>query len=209
MIDRVSHGFSFKEFDEWANERIKNKAQCEQLKGYRCYPHVRDSTCRSCFIKSIKEIEMRKIELTVYDIACKFIGMKEVPGQKDNPFIVWALSLCGFQGAHDEIPWCSAFVNAVAFILGLPRSKSAAARSWLLIGNPVSLDGAEVGNDIVVLKRGTGDQPGPEVINAPGHVGIFGGRINGKLKLLAGNQHDSVSIGFFDIENILGIRRLL
>lgn len=152
-----------------------------------------------------------KLEVTAYDIASHFLGIKEVSGQKDNPFIVWALSLCGLPDFHDETPWCSAFVNAITFILSIPRSKSAAARSWLRVGKEISLSGAEVGNDIVILKRGEGIQPGPEVLNAPGHVGFFAGVLPDikKVRVLGGNQSNSVSFATFDEKNILGIRRLM
>jgi uncharacterized protein (TIGR02594 family) len=147
---------------------------------------------------------------TAYEVAKKFLGIKEIPGYKDNPFIVWALSLCGLPDSHDEVPWCSAFVHVPCLMLGLPTSGSAAARSWLKIGRKVSLDEAEIGFDIVILKRGIGEQPGPEIINAPGHVGFFGGIIilENKINLLAGNQHNSVSIEPFGIERILDIRRI-
>ena len=75
------------------------------------------------------------IETSIYHVALRLEGMKEKPGDQDEPFILWALSLCGLDG-HDETPWCSAFMNAVCYVLGLPRSGSAAARSWLAVGAP-------------------------------------------------------------------------
>jgi len=153
----------------------------------------------------------KKIEVTAFDLAKRLFGIKEIPGTGDNPFILWCLSLCHLSGPlHDEISWCSAFVNEIAFRLGLPRSESAAARSWLKIGTPVSVENGEPGNDVVILKRGTGNQPGPEVINAPGHVGFFGGIVDGQYVIVrGGNQHDSVNDSKFPVANILGIRRLL
>lgn len=151
----------------------------------------------------------KKIEITAFDLAKRLIKVKEIPGSGDNPFILWCLSLCHLSGSlHDEISWCSAFVNEIAFRLGLPRSESAAARSWLKVGTPVSLEDAEPGNDVVILKRGTGNQPGPEVINAPGHVGFFGGIAGQYVIVLGGNQHDSVNVSKFPVANILGVRRL-
>src|SRR4051812_10165603 len=101
-------------------------------------------------------------------IAERLIGVvNEIPGPQSNPFIVWALTTCGMSPAvADEVPWCSAFVNACCLLAGLPRSKSAAARSWLAVGTPVDAEFAAVG-DIVILQRGTGVQPGPEVTAAP------------------------------------------
>lgn len=111
---------------------------------------------------------------------------------------------------------CSAFVSYIAFLLGLPRSKSLAARSWLAIGTPVELANARSGFDVVILKRGKTPQPGPEVLHAPGHVGFFsalspafpGSSRSGKVYLLGGNQGDAVSVAPFDTEDVLGVRRL-
>jgi uncharacterized protein (TIGR02594 family) len=152
-----------------------------------------------------------KLEVTAYDIAQRYVGIKEISGAKNHPLVQWWLSLCGFSlDTPDEVPWCSAFINGVAWELRLPRSKSAAARSWLNIGVPMPLEGAEAGFDVVILKRGGAPQPGPEVIDAPGHVGFFAG-LDWDLKrilVLGGNQGNSVSIGSFPVDSLLGLRRL-
>lgn len=150
------------------------------------------------------------MELTAYALAQRFVGMKEIPGPKDNPFIQWSLTLCGFPSdVHDEVPNCSAFANAIAWLLRLPRSKSARARSWLTVGTPITLRQAAAGNDVVVLKRGKPPQPGAEVLDAVGHVGFFAGlEGNETVLVLGGNQGDAVSIARFDIGDVLGVRRL-
>ena len=150
-------------------------------------------------------------DLTMFDLATRYVGIKELAGEKDHPLVQWWLSLCGFgTDAHDEIAWCSAFVNGMAWELRLPRSKSAAARSWLAVGSAVPLVTAQVGYDIVVLRRGPDPQPGPEVIAAPGHVGIYAGMSEGlsRVHVLGGNQNDSVSVAEFDAARVLGVRRL-
>lgn len=142
-----------------------------------------------------------KIETSLYQVALRLLGIKEVPGSLDHPFIVWCISQTTHPGPyHDEIPWCSAFINGLCVLLGLPRSGSAAARSWLTVGTEVSQEDAMIGMDIVVLSRG--DNP------TAGHVGIFAGFEDGKVKLLGGNQGDRVSIASFPTSQILGIRRL-
>lgn len=152
---------------------------------------------------------MKKLEVSAYDIAQRFIGVREVPGQKDNAQVLAMLKLDGDWPEHDEVPWCSAFANYVAWLLRLPRSKSLAARSWLAVGTPIRLKDAEPGFDIVVLRRGGGDQPGPEVLNAPGHVGWFAGLDGPSVLLLGGNQGDSVSVQPFAAARVLGVRRLI
>jgi hypothetical protein len=83
------------------------------------------------------------------------------------------------------------------------------ARSWLSVGRPVNLDEAEAGFGVIVLKRGEGQQPGPDVLNVPGHVGLFAGREGDVVLLLAGNQSDAVSVQRFPASQILGIRRIM
>ena len=148
--------------------------------------------------------------ITAFDLAQRFVGVRELPGNQDNAFIHSFLALDGGD-MHDEIAWCSAFVNYCAWLLRLPRSKSLAARSWLAVGTPVDLDQAAVGFDVVVLKRGSGS-PGPDVLNAPGHVGFFAGlqKVGGYpyVAVLGGNQSDSVKVSLFPAADILGVRRL-
>lgn len=147
------------------------------------------------------------MNVTAYDIAQRFIGMKEVSGKVHNPQIVAMLQLDVSWPTADEVAWCSAFANYVAWLLRLPRSKSLRARSWLLIGVPISIDDAVPGYDVVIFKRGA-VRPGPEVIGAPGHVAFFAGREPGFVHALGGNQHDQVQVSRYNEADLLGVRRL-
>lgn len=155
---------------------------------------------------------MPAIQVTAYDIAHRFLGHQEIAGTTDSPLIQWAFTLCGYgPETPDEVPWCSAFAQIPAFLLGLPRSLSAAARSWLQVGSPIDLQAANVGFDVVILKRGQGAQPGPEILKAPGHVGFFAGWADEgrtRVRVLGGNQGDSVTVAEFPFANVLGFRRL-
>ena len=152
--------------------------------------------------------EMRKIEITAFELAQRFIGIKEIPGTSSNPAILAMLKLDDPWPGGDDVAWCSAFVNYICWLLRLPRSKSLMARSWLNVGRTIQIEDARVGFDIVILMRGGGNQPGPDVINAPGHVGFFAGMGVEHVLLLAGNQSDAVNISRFPLSQILGIRRL-
>lgn len=154
------------------------------------------------------------MNVTAYSMAERFVGTEEINGDKDNPRILSWLRHDNKWPEHDEVPWCSAFANEVCWLLRLPRSKSLRARSWLRVGTPVKLEDAVPGYDVVILQRGSGVQPGPDVIDAPGHVGFFAGtekdaNLNDMVLLLGGNQGDSVSVGRFRASRVLGIRRLL
>lgn len=148
------------------------------------------------------------MRVTPYEIAQRFIGTKEIPGSRDNPQVLAMLQLDAAWPDGDEVPWCSAFTNYVAWLLRLPRSKSLSARSWLAVGTPVPLEKARANSDVVILKRGEGDQPGPEVLAAPGHVGFFSGLIDDNVYLLGGNQSNQVNVSSFPKSRVLGVRRL-
>jgi len=152
---------------------------------------------------------MNKMEISAYELAQRFVGVKEVDGTTSNPLVLAMLRLDDSWPEDDSVPWCSAFVNYVVWLLRLPRSKSLRARSWLLVGEVIDLEDAQPGFDIVIFKRGGGSQPGPDVIDAPGHVGFFAGMMNeAKILVLGGNQNNSVSIANYPKSHVLGVRRL-
>lgn len=149
------------------------------------------------------------MQVSAFSMAQRFIGVKEVPGQSSNPLILGMLRLDMGWPEDDAVPWCSAFVNYIAWLLRLPRSKHLRARSWLMVGRAISdpLD-AEAAFDVVVLQRG-GVKLGPEVLDAPGHVGFFAGVEGDRILVLGGNQGDSVSVASFPRRDLLGLRRLV
>jgi len=142
-----------------------------------------------------------------FDMAQRYVGIEEVGGSLDNHAILSMLKLDNNWPEHDEVPWCSAFANHIAWLSRLARSKDLRARSWLTVGKGLNLDDAEPG-DIVILKRGTGDQPGPEVLDAPGHVGFYAGRFDTFIEVLGGNQSDTVKVSRYPANRLLGVRRI-
>lgn len=148
--------------------------------------------------------------MTLFELAERFVGeVKELPGKDSHPFIQWCHLMSGLgNNAEDEVPWCSSFLNVLAWLLRLPRSKSAAARSWLAVGRIVELHEAKPGYDVVIFKRGTGVQPGPNVLHAPGHVAVFAGLDGSMVHVIGGNQSNGVTRGVFDVTQVLGVRRL-
>jgi uncharacterized protein (TIGR02594 family) len=138
------------------------------------------------------------IQTSAFLLAQRFVGTKEVPGLASNPLVLAMLQLDAQWPTDDTTPWCSAFLNWICWLLRLPRSKSLAARSWLGVGQAVRLEDAVVGNDIVVLERGSG-----------GHVGFYAGMESGNVLLLGGNQHDAVNVSPFARDRVLGVRRLV
>lgn len=152
--------------------------------------------------------DFRPIEITAFDIASRFIGVKEVAGTLSNPLILAMLRLDDAWPQADEVPWCSAYANFVCWLLRLPRSKSLAARSWLAVGEGIPLEDARVGFDVVVLTRG--DSP------LSGHVGFFAGwqtenpaLAHQQVLILGGNQGDTVGVAPFPRSRVVSVRRLL
>ena len=152
-------------------------------------------------------------------IAERLLGTTEVPGRsEDNPLIV-AMHHWGAQSPwfnNDEVPWCSSFVCFVARLARRerPRTAKARARSWLTVGHEVKLDPwlfqiNEVSkNTVAIFARGSGDQPGPEVLDAPGHVGFLVDWDPVSMSILGGNQSDSVTIERYPMSRLLGVRHL-
>lgn len=138
--------------------------------------------------------------LDAYTLASRFVGIKERPGNiADNPQIMAMLQLDDAWPGHDEVPWCSAFANYVAWLAGLERTKKLNARSWLNVGVPIRVTDAQQG-DIVVMERGSNPQTG--------HVGFLDRLQGGQIWILGGNQGDQVSVAAFSTSRVIGIRRL-
>ena len=94
--------------------------------------------------------------------------------------------------------WCAAFVNATLKQAGMEGTGSNMARSFLDWGQEVS---EPQRGDLAVFTRG--DPNGPF-----GHVGFFDGyNEDGTLRILGGNQGDSVSIASYSPDDLLGFRR--
>jgi len=146
----------------------------------------------------------QKRRMTVRDlfkIAAAEIGQAEVPGEVDNPRIVKYATESGIGWVtDDETPWCSTFMNWIAFEAGVERTDRANARSWLTVGRKV--EPPEPG-DVVIFWR-------EAVESHKGHVGLFVGYSadGSRVYVLGGNQGNQVGITAYDATRVLGFRRL-
>ena len=131
-----------------------------------------------------------------FDVAKGEIGVKEIPGETDNPRIIEYDKCTRLKATDDETPWCSAFVNWCVVQVGLKGTNSAAARSWLDWGVPI--DTPKEGC-IVILKRG---------LPPSGHVTFFDSVCPDPhyLHCLGGNQSDQVKYSNYPISDVLGYR---
>ncbi len=134
--------------------------------------------------------------------ALQEIGVEELTAAgQDNPRIVKYFQEAGHSWVKDdELAWCSAFINAMAFRAGLEMTKKLNARSWLEVGEEVETP--QLGDLVIFWRRGE-DSPW-------GHVGIYinhdedGVHINS----LGGNQGNMVRISGYNKSRKLGYRRL-
>ena len=81
--------------------------------------------------------------------AMDFYGLREMPGEKNNPRILDFFEAAGHSWVQDdETSWCSAFINYLAVKCGYEFSGGLNARSWLEVGETMKIP--TVG-DIVVF----------------------------------------------------------
>lgn len=130
-------------------------------------------------------------------IALAEVGVREFPGDRDNPRVVEYLqstSLKAPMNNNDETHWCSAFVNWCVERAGFEGTDSAWARSWLNWGKPLATPRRGC---IVVFTRGA----------ASGHVAFHVSSTATTVKVLGGNQSDAVNIARFPKSRVLGYRQ--
>lgn len=136
----------------------------------------------------------------VIAIALSQAGIKEIPGEKDNPEIIKYFDALGFDGASlkDETAWCAAFANWVCKEAGCNYSGKLNARSFLKVGQKVTTP--QIG-DIVVLWRQNHD-------SWKGHVGFFVRETDTHIYMLGGNQGNQVCIAPYAKYRLLAYRRV-
>lgn len=127
------------------------------------------------------------------------LGVKEYPGDADNPRIIEYHATTAYGAKDDEVSWCSAFVNWCIEQHGIDGTDNAAARSWLNWGKAIR---TPVPGCITVLWR---ESPN----SWKGHVGFYVGKhpTNDQfILLLGGNQSDSVCVAAYKKERVLSFR---
>lgn len=126
-------------------------------------------------------------------IAKKELGVKET--RESNKRIEEYHRSTGLKGdlIHQDTPWCASFTSWCLEQSGIVSKKSAWARSYLGFG--VKLETPRYGC-IVVFKRGKDS----------GHVGFWVDENSYQIKVLSGNQNNSVCYQWYLKSNLLGYR---
>lgn len=124
------------------------------------------------------------------------LGTREqAPGDSGTILNFYTLARA-FDVSHDEIAWCSAFMGACMERVGIASTRSLMARSWLNWGEEL-----EEPEPFCVVVFSRGSDP------SLGHVGIFLEDHGKTVRVLGGNQSDSVSTAEYSKTEVLGYRR--
>ena len=138
---------------------------------------------------------------SMYLLAMEFYGLKEIPGEQNNPIILGWFQDIGYSWVQDdETAWCSCFINWLAWKLGIERSGKLDARSWLKVGEEVNNPQR---GDLVVFWR-------KSIRSWKGHVGLYiPSRFDEEnVYCLGGNQSNMVKISPYPEERVLSYRSL-
>jgi uncharacterized protein (TIGR02594 family) len=135
-------------------------------------------------------------------IATQELGVEEVVGPGSNERILTYAKEIGFDSWYkdDDTPWCSVFMNWVAFKAGVERTNKGRAESWDEVGKVTSRP--EPG-DIALFSSTSG---GSKIT----HVGIYMGysQDNSRIYVLGGNQSNAVNLSGFKADKLVRFRRL-
>ncbi|OFY66619.1 MAG: hypothetical protein A2Y71_03760 [Bacteroidetes bacterium RBG_13_42_15] len=118
--------------------------------------------------------------LAMYLKLMEYYGLKEVPGEKNNPQILQFFAEIGHKWVQsDETDWCAATINWIALQCDCQRSGKLDARSWMSVGRETKYP--QLG-DIVVFW--TGSLTG----SWHGHTGLFVKKDGNYIYTFGGNQ---------------------
>jgi uncharacterized protein (TIGR02594 family) len=132
------------------------------------------------------------MEEKFYTIAKSQMGVHELPGKQQEKKILEYHSCTSLKATDEGISWCSSFANWVVKQAGVKGTNSAAARSWLKWGKPIT---KPIKGCIVVFTRTGG-----------GHVSFYVTEDENFIYCLGGNQGDTVNISGYKKDRLLGYR---
>jgi len=137
-----------------------------------------------------------------YRIAMDDQGTKEIPGPRDNPWVVEAFRMVGASWFdNDEPAWCGAAVGRWMVEAGLPvlpGGKSVTARAWHNEGWGVAvpIEQAPVGA-VISMRRGNYDGNSGHVALLNKLVRDASGKVTG-FYLVGGNQANMINVQYYD-----------
>lgn len=157
--------------------------------------------------KPVAESISLNISAPWYDIAKAELGIKEnSKSDKHNARIIEYHSSTSLAAKTDEIPWCSSFVNWIITQSGYKGTNNALAKSWLDWGLKVTFPKQ---GDIVVIQKKTVSSDQNTGSSTGYHVAFFDSKSVTHIRLLGGNQRDSVKYSTYNLSgyDVKGYRR--
>jgi uncharacterized protein (TIGR02594 family) len=132
------------------------------------------------------------------EIALAEQGQAEVAGEgRDNPRILEYHQATALRATSDETPWCSSFVNWVMRQSGYTGTQNALASSWLAWGQKL----AEPRYGAIAIIRSRSAAGNAATGSSTGyHVGFLVEQADKAVRILGGNQSDTVKVSSFSFE---------
>lgn len=135
----------------------------------------------------------------IHDLIKAELGIHEEPGAVANDRIIEYAKHTTLKATSDEIAWCSSLANFVVDSAGFSGTHSAAARSWLDWGKVID---KPILGCIVIFDRKDASNLNAAHVAVCDHPDIS----NGIIRVIGGNQSDSVSVARFPVSKVLGYR---
>ncbi len=145
--------------------------------------------------------------MTISEIIFHNYALKEIQGPEQNtPEIVNFFKEIGHSWVKtDETSWCAAFANAMLKLAGFPYTGKLDARSFLKLGERVSvprpIGSSEEFVDLVVFWR-------ESIESWKGHIGFYIKERGNLIYTLGGNQSNQLKISAYDRGRLLEYRRI-
>lgn len=122
------------------------------------------------------------------------LGVHEVKGVNHNARILEYHKATWLKATEDEVPWCAAFVSWVLLRAGCESPMTPRARDFANASEVVAIDEARHGAIVVMTRKGGG------------HVGFLVDKRGDKIRVLGGNQSDSVNIATYPASRVVAYR---
>lgn len=137
-------------------------------------------------------------EIVIFALSVLY-GIKEIVGERHNPFIIKLFKDIGHSWVtNDETAWCSASHCWIHKQLGYQHTGKLNARSWEHFGEKLSIP--VIGCTVVLWRISPS--------SGYGHVGIFIKEDENYIWILGGNQNNEYNISKFSKSNLLSYRQI-
>mgnify|MGYP000420881249 CR=1 FL=1 len=177
--------FGQKTFDAIKKYQKQNKLVSDGIAGRNTWKSLGLLTKAATAKKKGPDIITPWLDLVKAEIGTSEISTKG----KHNQQILEYHSETSLGARTDEIPWCSSFANWIMLHAGYQGTNNALASSWIKWGMPVTVPYPGV---ITIIKRKSKESVQATGSSSGYHVAFFVSKSSNKIRLLGGNQGDTV-----------------